>query len=121
MPGSQERTGRRSGRAAICPASRAPVPPPVAAESTAEVIRTASAHERATKRLNDERGGCYKRGRFERREGWYDEGMEIAERAQESFILVSLTESAAAKIKELQAQEPAGEAGVLRVAVQGGG
>jgi iron-sulfur cluster assembly protein len=47
--------------------------------------------------------------------------MEIAERPQEAFVLVSLTESAAAKIKELQAEEPDGEAGVLRVAVQGGG
>ena len=36
-------------------------------------------------------------------------------------ILVSLTETAAAKIKELQVTEPAGEAEVLRVAVQGGG
>ena len=36
-------------------------------------------------------------------------------------VLVSLTETAAAKIKELQAGEPAGEAEVLRVAVQGGG
>ena len=36
-------------------------------------------------------------------------------------LRVSLTETAAAKIKELQAGEPAGEAEVLRVAVQGGG
>jgi len=36
-------------------------------------------------------------------------------------ILVSLTETAAAKIKELQTQEPEGEANVLRIAVQGGG
>lgn len=36
-------------------------------------------------------------------------------------ILVSLTETAAAKIKELMAEEPAEEASVLRVAVQGGG
>jgi iron-sulfur cluster assembly protein len=36
-------------------------------------------------------------------------------------VLVSLTETAATKIKELQAGEPAGEAEVLRVAVQGGG
>jgi len=36
-------------------------------------------------------------------------------------LLVSLTETAAAKIKELQVAEPAGEADVLRVAVQGGG
>jgi iron-sulfur cluster assembly protein len=35
--------------------------------------------------------------------------------------LVSLTSSAAVKIKELMAEEPAGEAAVLRVAVQGGG
>ena len=47
--------------------------------------------------------------------------MEIVERTREEAAIVSLTESAAAKIKELQAQEPEGEAGVLRVAVQGGG
>jgi iron-sulfur cluster assembly protein len=35
--------------------------------------------------------------------------------------LVSLTEPAAAKIKDLMAEEPAGEAEVLRIAVQGGG
>ena len=35
--------------------------------------------------------------------------------------LVSLTETAAAKIKELMAEEPVEEAAVLRVAVQGGG
>jgi iron-sulfur cluster assembly accessory protein len=39
----------------------------------------------------------------------------------EQPTLVSLTESAAAKIKELMAEEPAGEAAVLRIAVQGGG
>ncbi|MER3409000.1 MAG: hypothetical protein C4305_01220 [Thermoleophilia bacterium] len=44
--------------------------------------------------------------------------MEIVERKE---TLVSLTESAAVKIKQLQAQEPEGEAEVLRVAVQGGG
>ena len=37
------------------------------------------------------------------------------------LTLVSLTESAAAKIKQLMAEEPEGEAAVLRVAVQGGG
>ena len=36
-------------------------------------------------------------------------------------LRVSLTETAAAKIKELQVGEPVGEAEVLRVAVQGGG
>ena len=39
----------------------------------------------------------------------------------EQPTLVTLTESAAAKIKELMAEEPEGEAAVLRVAVQGGG
>ena len=36
-------------------------------------------------------------------------------------VLVDLTERAAEKIRELQATEPAGEAEVLRVAIQGGG
>jgi iron-sulfur cluster assembly protein len=40
---------------------------------------------------------------------------------EEPTTIVSLTERAAAKIKELQAGEPAGDAAVLRVAVQGGG
>jgi iron-sulfur cluster assembly protein len=35
--------------------------------------------------------------------------------------MVTVTESAAAKIKELMAQEPEGEISVLRIAVQGGG
>ena len=35
--------------------------------------------------------------------------------------LVELTERAAEKVRELQSTEPAGEAGVLRIAVQGGG
>jgi iron-sulfur cluster assembly accessory protein len=37
------------------------------------------------------------------------------------LTIVSLTESAATKIRQLMAEEPAGEAGVLRIAVQGGG
>jgi iron-sulfur cluster assembly protein len=40
---------------------------------------------------------------------------------EQPLTLVSLTEPAAAKIKELMADEPADEAAVLRVAVQGGG
>jgi iron-sulfur cluster assembly protein len=44
--------------------------------------------------------------------------MEIAERPT---TLVSLTERAASKIKELMAEEPEGDVGVLRVAIQGGG
>ena len=39
----------------------------------------------------------------------------------EQPTLVSLTESAAAKIRDLMAEEPEGEASVLRIAVQGGG
>jgi iron-sulfur cluster assembly accessory protein len=39
----------------------------------------------------------------------------------EREALVSLTESAATKVKELMAEEPEGEATVLRIAVQGGG
>ena len=35
--------------------------------------------------------------------------------------MISLTASAADKIKQLMAEEPAGEAEVLRIAVQGGG
>jgi iron-sulfur cluster assembly protein len=34
---------------------------------------------------------------------------------------VTLTEAAASKVRELMVQEPAGEADVLRVAIQGGG
>jgi iron-sulfur cluster assembly protein len=40
---------------------------------------------------------------------------------EEPTTLVALTERAAAKIKELQAEDPDGDASVLRVAVQGGG
>ena len=39
----------------------------------------------------------------------------------EREALVTLTASAASKVKELMAEEPEGEATVLRVAVQGGG
>jgi iron-sulfur cluster assembly protein len=47
--------------------------------------------------------------------------VEIQERPITTTPLVTLTESAAAKIKQLMAEEPAGEAAVLRVAIQGGG
>jgi iron-sulfur cluster assembly accessory protein len=45
----------------------------------------------------------------------------LVEILEQPTTLVSLTETAAAKIRELMAEEPAGEAAVLRVAVQGGG
>jgi iron-sulfur cluster assembly protein len=44
--------------------------------------------------------------------------VEIAERPE---TLVSLTPTAAEKIRELMAEDPAGESSVLRVAIQGGG
>jgi iron-sulfur cluster assembly protein len=39
----------------------------------------------------------------------------------EHETIVSLTETAATKIRQLMAEEPEGESGVLRIAVQGGG
>jgi iron-sulfur cluster assembly protein len=55
-------------------------------------------------------------GDFTGRAHCYTERMEIAER---SGTLISLSEAAAVKIKELMAEED--EVAVLRVAVQGGG
>lgn len=40
---------------------------------------------------------------------------------EDPTTLIDLTEAGAAKIRELMAEEPAGEAEVLRIAVQGGG
>jgi iron-sulfur cluster assembly protein len=40
---------------------------------------------------------------------------------ERELSIVSLTPGAAAKIKDLMAEEPEGEAAVLRIAVQGGG
>src|SRR5580765_3073649 len=40
---------------------------------------------------------------------------------EEPTTVIGLTERAATKIRELQAEEPDGDASVLRVAVQGGG
>src|ERR671931_1895321 len=47
--------------------------------------------------------------------------MRLMATAEHEVTLVSLTESAATKIKDLMAEEPEGEAAVLRIAVQGGG
>jgi len=47
--------------------------------------------------------------------------MEIQERPDTDTQLLSLTEAAAVKVKQLMADEPEGEAAVLRVAIQGGG
>src|SRR5256712_11667817 len=40
---------------------------------------------------------------------------------EHELAIVSLTAGAAAKVRDLMAEEPAGEASVLRIAVQGGG
>jgi iron-sulfur cluster assembly protein len=45
----------------------------------------------------------------------------VATVERDTPTIVSLSETAATKIKELMAEEPQGEAEVLRVAVQGGG
>ena len=50
--------------------------------------------------------------------GCYDDSVATIE---EPTTLIGLTERAASKIKELQADEPDGDAAVLRIAVQGGG
>src|SRR5688572_32501490 len=49
--------------------------------------------------------------------------MEIVERSdfEQRETLVSLTPTAADKIRELMAEDPDGESSVLRVAIQGGG
>ena len=55
------------------------------------------------------------------RPGCYDATVEIQERTETDTELLSLTAAAAAKVKQLMAEEPEGEAAVLRVAIQGGG
>jgi iron-sulfur cluster assembly accessory protein len=47
--------------------------------------------------------------------------MAVMATVEEPTTLIGLTARAAAKIRELQADEPEGDATVLRVAVQGGG
>jgi iron-sulfur cluster assembly accessory protein len=47
--------------------------------------------------------------------------MTLMATVEEPTTVIGLTERAAAKIRELQAEEPDGDASVLRVAVQGGG
>lgn len=54
-----------------------------------------------------------------RRSRCYD--WPVVEITERPITVVSLTERAAVKIKDLMAEEPEGEASVLRIAVQGGG
>src|SRR3954452_16239358 len=75
-------------------------------------------YERGPFRLNHACYCCYKERHGDGGGRCHDECMATTE---EHLRIVSLTESAAAKIKQLQAEEPAGEAEVLRLAVQGGG
>ena len=89
--------------------------------SAAELTTREAAHDHATKRLNHACSGCHKLDAADgSRRGalLHSAAMETAER---EATLISLTEAAAAKIKELQAEEPEGEVTMLRVAVQGGG
>ena len=51
----------------------------------------------------------------------YTVGMATVETSPTDTSVVSLTASAAEKVKALMAQEPSGEAEVLRVAIRGGG
>ena len=78
-------------------------------------------HELSCKRLNRAGDSCYKvppfRGIRDVGGRCYDGPVATVEQP----TLVTLTESAAAKIKTLMAEEPVGEAAVLRIAVQGGG
>jgi len=62
--------------------------------------------------------GVTSAGRVDRESHCYT---QIVATLEQPATLVSLTDAAAAKIKELMAEEPASEAAVLRVAVQGGG
>jgi iron-sulfur cluster assembly accessory protein len=68
--------------------------------------------------LNDACIRCHKRGQVDRESHCYTQMVATLE---QPATLVSLTDAAAVKIKELMAEEPASEAAVLRVAVQGGG
>src|SRR5436189_90378 len=47
--------------------------------------------------------------------------MRVMATTEQELSIVSLTPGAAAKIRDLMAEEPEGEAAVLRIAVQGGG
>jgi iron-sulfur cluster assembly protein len=75
-----------------------------------------------SKPLNDAGIGCYKLSPF-RGSGAPTDGatIRLLMATVEREAIISLTEGAASKIRELMTEEPAGEAGVLRIAVQGGG
>lgn len=90
--------------------------------TTAATYHVRKRYELRSKRLNDAGIGCYKLSPF-RGSGAPIRGATIRFRMAtvEREAIISLTEGAASKIRELMGEEPAGEAGVLRIAVQGGG
>src|SRR4029077_4796310 len=113
------RAARRSGTAASCPATPCfLLPPPRVADTSKSPSAARSKREtaqRCVRRVSQSRPGSAIR---RRRAHCYDGPLGTLE---EPATVVSLTERAAVKIKELQADEPGGDAGVLRIAVQGGG
>jgi iron-sulfur cluster assembly protein len=77
------------------------------------------AHEGIEKPAQNERYECYKLGAGARRPVRYDATVATIEHPIDT--LITLTPVAAAKIKELMAEESDAETLVLRVAIQGGG
>jgi iron-sulfur cluster assembly protein len=98
------------------------LPPPPSALARRTLASSCGRHEASKKPLNDACSGCHKvgaeRGFLKVHARCYD---GLVATLEEPTTVITLTERAAAKIKELQADEPEGDAGVLRVAVQGGG
>ena len=77
-------------------------------------------HEIECDRLGHRETGVTKSAVSCQRTGFgYDQPMEITESPTET--LLTITPTAAAKIRELMAEEPDGDTMVLRVAIQGGG
>jgi len=80
-------------------------------------------HEGVLVSAQNQRYECHKVGRGTDFPVRYDESMATVEHPVDipGETLITLTPVAAAKVKELLADEPDGEALVLRVAIQGGG
>jgi iron-sulfur cluster insertion protein len=90
--------------------------------TTAATYHVRGRYEVRSKPLNDAGIGCYKLSHF-RGSGPPTDGatIRLLMATVEREAILSLTQGAATKIRELMAEEPAGEAEVLRIAVQGGG
>jgi iron-sulfur cluster assembly protein len=90
--------------------------------TTAATYHVQWRYELRSKPLNDAGIGCYKVSPF--RGSGAPTGsatIRLLMATVEREAIISLTEGAATKIRDLMAEEPAGDAGVLRIAVQGGG